>query len=336
MTTATSVNATAAEALPPAVEPGLGRNRIPSVSVVVPVFNEAENLEALFVRLQGALIACGDGSEVIFVDDGSVDESLDIMRSLRVRDQRFKILALARNFGHQVAVSAGMQHATRDTVVLMDADLQDTPELIEGFISRWREGWDVVYAVRRSRKEGPVKRAAYHIFYRVLDRLARIHIPADAGDFCLMDRRVVNSINALPERNRFVRGLRSWVGFRQTALPYDRAGRNAGEPKYTWLSLVGLAVNGVVSFSYFPLQLGMFLGFLAAASSLIGILVVLYLRLFTTASIPGFAATAIIVLFMAAVQLLALGAIGEYVGRIFDEVKQRPLFVLRERIGFSD
>jgi dolichol-phosphate mannosyltransferase len=312
------------------------RNRVPSVSVVIPVFNEAENLEALFIRLHRVLGSFADASEVILVDDGSVDESLEIMRSLHERDSRIKILSLARNFGHQVAISAGMRDASSDVVVLMDADLQDTPELIDGFVARWQEGWDVVYAVRRNRKEGPIKRAAYHVFYRLLHRLARIDIPPDAGDFCLMDRRVVETINSLPERNRFVRGLRSWVGFRQTALPYDRASRNAGEPKYTWSKLMRLALDGVVSFSYFPLQLGVLIGLAAACVSFIGIVLILYLRLFTDRSIPGFASTAIIVLFTAAIQLMALGAIGEYVGRIFDEVKQRPLFILRERIGFRD
>jgi polyisoprenyl-phosphate glycosyltransferase len=312
------------------------RNRVPSVSVVIPVFNEVENLEALFKRLQRVLAGFAPGSEVILVDDASQDHSLALMRDLRRRDRRIKILSLARNFGHQVAISAGMQHATGDVVVLMDADLQDTPELIEAFVRQWREGWDVVYAVRRNRKENVVKRAMYHLFYRMLHRLARIDIPPDTGDFCLMDRRVVDVINSLPERNRFVRGLRSWVGFRQIALPYDRPSRNAGEPKYTFGKLVRLALDGVVSFSYVPLQIGVYLGVVAALVSFVGIVVVLYFRLFTTRSVPGFAATAIIVLFTAGVQLLSLGAIGEYVGRIFDEVKQRPLFVLRERIGFDE
>jgi dolichol-phosphate mannosyltransferase len=316
--------------------PTLSRDHIPTVSIVVPVYNETENLEALYARIDDVLKAYTPESEIILVDDASTDESLLMMRNLRARDRRVKILSLARNFGHQVAISAGMQHATGDVVVLMDADLQDTPELVAQFVALWREGWDVAYAVRRNRKEGIFKRAMYHCFYRLLHSMARIDIPHDAGDFCLMDRGVVEALNALPERNRFVRGLRSWVGFRQIAVPYDRGGRNAGEPKYTLMKLVRLAVDGVVSFSYFPLQLGVFIGCAAALVSFVGIVVVLYFRLFTNLSIPGFAATSIIVLFTAAVQLLSLGAIGEYVGRIFDEVKQRPLFVLRERIGFED
>jgi glycosyltransferase involved in cell wall biosynthesis len=323
-------------AVEPLASAARSRERVPSVSVVVPVFNEAENLDTLFERLQQVLAAFPPDSEVILVDDASVDDSLAIMRELRRRDPRVKILSLARNFGHQVAISAGMQHANGDVVVLMDADLQDAPELIDAFVCRWHEGWDVVYAVRQNRKENVLKRAMYHVFYRVLHRLARIDIPQDSGDFCLMDRRVTDVINSLPERNRFVRGLRSWVGFRQIAVPYDRAARNAGEPKYTWSKLIRLAVDGVVSFSYVPLQLSVLVGFVAALASFLAIIVVLYFRLFTTRSIPGFASTAIIVLFTAGVQLLSVGAIGEYVGRIFDEVKQRPLFVLRERIGFDD
>lgn len=331
---------TTAVALQPAVRPSrsrtISRDRIPSVSIVIPVYNEIENLEALYARINTVLSSFAPDSEVILVDDASQDASLEMMRELRERDPRVKFLSLARNFGHQVAISCGMQHVNGDVVVLMDADLQDTPELLTKFVQLWQEGYDVCYAVRKNRKENVVKRAMYHMFYRILHNLSRIDIPHDAGDFCLMDRSVVDVLNSLPERNRFVRGLRSWVGFRQIAVPYDRAGRNAGEPKYTWSKLMRLAVDGVVSFSYFPLQLGVFIGCAAALVSFIGILAILYFRLFTDLSIPGFASTAIIVLFTSAVQLISLGAIGEYVGRIFDEVKQRPLFVLRERVGFDD
>jgi glycosyltransferase involved in cell wall biosynthesis len=313
----------------------LDRSSRATVSIVIPVYNESEILDTLFSRLCDTFSRLTDDFEVVLVDDASSDGSFEIMEGFNRRDPRFKVVRLARNFGHQVAITAGLLNATGDAVAIMDADLQDPPEVVEQFITHWREGWDVVYAVRRNRKENRFKRAAYYIFYRMLHRLARIDIPPDSGDFCLMDRHVVNLLNRLPERNRFLRGLRSWAGFRQMPLPYDRDRRLAGEPKYTLSKLVRLAADGVISFSYFPLQLGAVLGGICAALSFVAILIVLYFRLFTDRSIPGFAATAIITLFLGGVQMLVLGTMGAYIGRIYDEVKQRPLFVLRERVGFE-
>jgi dolichol-phosphate mannosyltransferase len=313
------------------------RGVLARLSVVVPVYNELEVVPRLVERVTRALDGAGAGAwEAILVDDGSADGTFEALREAHRRDPRLKVVRLARNFGHQVAISAGLEHASGDAVIIMDGDLQDPPELVPEFVRLWRDGWDVVYAVRRTRQEGWIKRAAYQLFYRVLRMLARLDIPLDSGDFCLMDRAVADVVVQMRERNRFVRGLRTWAGFRQTALPYDRDPRAGGAPKYTFRRLVHLALDGIIGFSYFPLRLGTLLGIGAAAASFFGILFVLYLRLFTDRSIPGFASTAIIILFLGGVQLFTLGLIGEYVGRIYDEVRRRPLFVVRERIGVAE
>ncbi|HEV8396027.1 MAG TPA: glycosyltransferase family 2 protein [Vicinamibacterales bacterium] len=313
------------------------RGALARLSIVVPIYNELEVVPQLVDRLTRALDGAGAGAwEAILVDDGSADRSFEALREAHGRDPRLKVVRLARNFGHQVAISAGLEYASGDAVMIMDGDLQDPPELVPEFVRLWRDGWDVVYAVRRTRQEAWIKRVAYQLFYRLLRMLARLDIPLDSGDFCLMDRCVVDVVVRMRERNRFVRGLRTWAGFRQTALPYDRDPRAGGAPKYTFRRLVHLALDGIVGFSYFPLRLGTLLGIGAAAVSFLGIVFVLYLRLFTDRSIPGFASTAIIILFLGGVQLFTLGLIGEYVGRIYDEVRRRPLFVVRERVGLPD
>ena len=304
------------------------------LSIVIPIYNEAMLVDQLADRLRGALAAPDIDWEAVVVDDGSADGSFEALCEYHRRDPRFKIIRLARNFGHQTAITAGLEHASGDAVVVMDGDLQDPPELLPQLVAKWREGWDVVYTVRRSRKESWAKRVAYRMFYRLLRALARLDIPLDSGDFCLMDRRVLDVVISMRERSRFVRGLRTWAGFRQTSLPFDRDSRAGGDSKYTTRKLVHLALDGLVGFSYAPLRLGTLLGIMAATVSFVGIVVVLYLRLFTAWSIPGFASTSIIILFLGGIQLFTLGLIGEYVGRIYDEVRQRPLFVVRERIGF--
>jgi dolichol-phosphate mannosyltransferase len=304
------------------------------LSIVIPIYNEAMLVDQLADRLRGALVAPDIDWEAVVVDDGSADGSFEALCEYHRRDPRFKIIRLARNFGHQTAITAGLEHASGDAVVVMDGDLQDPPELLPQLVAKWREGWDVVYTVRRSRKESWAKRVAYRMFYRLLRALARLDIPLDSGDFCLMDRRVLDVVISMRERSRFVRGLRTWAGFRQTSLPFDRDSRAGGDSKYTTRKLVHLALDGLVGFSYAPLRLGTLLGIMAATVSFVGIVVVLYLRLFTAWSIPGFASTSIIILFLGGIQLFTLGLIGEYVGRIYDEVRQRPLFVVRERIGF--
>jgi glycosyltransferase involved in cell wall biosynthesis len=303
------------------------------VSVVIPVYNEQENLDPLYDRLTTVLSQCEPCYEIVFVDDGSRDRGLELLHALEARDYHVKVVELARNFGHQVAISAGLDHACGQGVVIIDADLQDPPEVLPQFIAKWREGYDVVYAIREHRKEGWFKRIAYATFYRLLERIANIRIPLDAGDFCIMDRRVVDLLNGMPERNRFVRGIRSWVGLDQVGLVYERHERNAGEPKYTFRRLLYLALDGLVSFSYVPLRM---ISILGLSVSLVSILLAMfYLIKALTLGLypPGFATLVVAVFFLAGIQLITIGVIGEYVGRIFEEVKQRPLYVIRRVTG---
>ncbi len=299
----------------------------PEISVVLPVYNEVDNIPVLYERLTGTLAA--ERFEIVFVDDGSSDGSTEVMCGLVEKDDRVVVVELARNFGHQVAISAGLDHAAGRGVILMDADLQDPPEVLPQFIAKWREGYDVVYAVRQRRKESWVKRTAYSIFYRVLQRIASIKIPLDAGDFCIMDRRVVDILVGMPERNRFVRGIRSWIGLDQTGLAYERHLRNAGKPKFTFLRLLYLALDGLVSFSYVPLRAITLLGFVVSAISILLAVFYTVQRLTIGLNPPGFATIVIALFFLAGVQLVTLGVIGEYVGRIFEEVKRRPLYIVR-------
>jgi dolichol-phosphate mannosyltransferase len=243
------------------------------------------------------------------------------------------VIELARNFGHQVAISAGLDHARGAGVIIMDADLQDPPEVLPEFIAKWREGHDVVYAIREQRKEGALKRATYAAFYRLLQRVAQIEIPLDAGDFCIMDRRVVDLLNGMPERNRFVRGIRSWVGLSQVGLPYARQARHAGHPKYTFSRLIYLALDGLVSFSFLPLRVITLMGFAVSAVSILLAIAYTIQKITIGLSPPGFATLTVALFFLSGIQLVTIGVIGEYVGRIFDEVKRRPLYVVNQRIG---
>ncbi len=301
----------------------------PTLSVVLPIYNEKENISALYSRLVQTLDQVEPNFELVFVDDGSRDESCAILNGLAAQDARVTVVELARNFGHQVAVSAGMDYARGDGVILMDADLQDPPEVLPQFIARWKEGHDVVYAIREHRKENWAKRAGYALFYRILQRVANISIPLDSGDFCIMDRRVVDLLVGMPERNRFVRGIRSWVGLDQVGLAYERHARHGGRPKYTFSRLVYLALDGLVSFSFVPLRMIAVVGFGVSLVSLI-LAVIYFVQKLTIGLYPaGFATTIVAILFLAGVQLITIGVIGEYVGRIFDEVKRRPLYVAR-------
>jgi dolichol-phosphate mannosyltransferase len=302
----------------------------PEISVVVPLFNEAENLAELHRRLSAALVRDGGNYELVLVDDGSRDATGEMLRALRSADPHITAVFLSRNFGHQAALSAGLDHAAGRAVVLMDGDLQDPPEVLDQLVAAWRAGNEVVYAVRAQRKEGLLKRAGYALFYRLLRAISDLDIPLDSGDFCLMDRQVVEALRQLPERQRFVRGLRTFVGFRQTGLRYERAARSAGKPKYTFRALVRLAVDGLVSFSGSPLTVVTYLGLTSAALALAltGWVVV---DAFSNQETPrGWASTIIVVLFMSAVQLLSLGVIGEYIRRIFLETKGRPSYIVRE------
>lgn len=301
----------------------------PELSVVIPVYNEEENLPALHTRLTSVLQATALDYEIVFVDDGSRDASVALLKQQAADDQRVVVVELARNFGHQVAISAGLDHARGNGVIVMDADLQDPPEVLPQFIAQWQAGHDVVYAIREQRKEGWFKRATYAAFYRLLQRVANIEIPLDAGDFCIMDRRVVDLLTSMPERNRFVRGIRSWVGLDQIGLAYERQARHAGKPKYTFTRLLYLALDGLVSFSYIPLRLITLLGF--AISLLSIVLAVFYTikKLLYGLNPPGFATIVVSIFFLAGMQLIMTGVIGEYVGRIFEEVKRRPLYIVR-------
>ena len=310
------------------------------ISVIVPCFNEEAVLPALFARL-GAVAATWQADyEIICVDDGSRDRTWEILKARHAQDPRWRCLAFARNFGHQTAVSAGLHFATGDAVVVIDADLQDPPEEISRLLEKWREGFDVVYAVRQQRKEGWLKKICYWGFYRLMARLVPFEIPLDSGDFCLMSRRVVATINAMPERNRFVRGLRAWSGFRQVGLPYARAARAAGEPKYNLRKLFKLAADGLFSFSALPLRLAMHLGLWVSAFAFLGAAFTLVQKLFAAqfakiglAPSAGFPTIVISVLFLGGVQLICLGILGEYIGRIYEEVKGRPLWILRDSAG---
>jgi dolichol-phosphate mannosyltransferase len=327
--------------LGPGAALGAGRRaplppRPPEVSVVIPVYNEQENLPELYRRLTEVLDRAADGHELVLVDDGSRDRSLELLHGIAARDGRVLVVELARNFGHQVAISAGLDHARGRAVMIMDADLQDPPEVLPLFIERWRAGHDVVYAVREKRKEGLLKRTAYAAFYRLLQRVAQIDIPLDAGDFCIMDRRVVEVLNGMPERNRFVRGIRSWIGLDQIGLAYERHARYAGRPKYTFRRLVYLALDGLISFSYVPLRM---ISLLGLAVSLISIVLAAFYaiqKIFFELSPPGFATLVVSIFFLAGIQLVTIGVIGEYVGRIFDEVKRRPLYVVRQTVRHAD
>ncbi len=305
------------------------------VSLVVPVYNEEEVIEALHSRLIQVLGPAIGHFEVIFVNDGSKDRSPEMLDSICNADRRFKALHFSRNFGHQAAVTAGLHAATGAVVVVIDADLQDPPELIVRMLDAWAEGSHVVYAQKKRRMGvGPFKRMAYYVYYRLLNSLTEIEVPPDTGDFCLMDRRVVDLLNAMPERNRYVRGLRAWLGFRQTAIMFERPGRYAGVTKYPFRRMMALAVDGILSLSKAPLKIAMYFGFFVSAVSFLLGVVFAVERLAGDGNLArGWASTIVVVLFLGGVQLICLGVIGEFIGRIYDEVKQRPLYVIGRSTG---
>jgi glycosyltransferase involved in cell wall biosynthesis len=289
----------------------------------------------MYRRLKQMSESLNESVEIILVDDGSRDRSLELMRELHCKDPSLRYISFARNFGHQIAVTAGLRFTRGDAVVVIDADLQDPPELIPKMIEKWREGYQVVYAQRTRRlREGRVKRALAYAFYRVLRLLTDVDIPSDTGDFCLMDRQVVDVLNTLPERGRYLRGLRAWVGFRQAAVTFERDPRFAGNVKYTFRKSLGLALNGIISFSRVPLRIASYLGLLAAVFALIMIVLVVYWRIVKhPAPLMGFTLITAAIFFFGAVQLLCLGILGEYLGRVYEEVKGRPIYTLKEVAG---
>jgi polyisoprenyl-phosphate glycosyltransferase len=304
---------------------------MPKYSLVIPIYNEESTIPALYQRVSAVMDELDDTSELILVNDGSQDRTLELVRELHDRDERVVYLSLARNFGHQIAVTAGLNYVRGEAVIVLDGDLQDPPELIPDLLGLWREGYHVVYAQRTKRvQEGWFKRLCAFAFYRILKHLADVDIPTDTGDFCLMDRQVVDLINQMPERNRYLRGLRAWVGFNQIALEFDRDPRFTGEVKYTFVKSLGLAINGLVSFSSVPLRLSTYLGLFSAVLAIVMAILVLYWRVFTNSTLTGFATIAIAIFFLGAVQLISIGILGEYVGRIYEEVKNRPLYTLSE------
>ncbi|HYM09477.1 MAG TPA: glycosyltransferase family 2 protein [Bryobacterales bacterium] len=314
----------------------------PELSVIIPCFNEEAVLPLLRERLSAALDQLGVSWEVVFVDDGSTDRTPVMLCDLHRRDPRCKLIGLSRNFGHQTAISAGLSYASGNAVAIMDADLQDPPELLGACLEKWREGYEVVFAIRRKRKEGLLKRAAYGFFYRLLKAIADIDVPLDSGDFCLMDRRAADVLRSMPERNIFVRGMRAWAGFRQVGIPYERDARAAGNTKYPFRKLLRLALDGIFSFSTFPLRLATWFGLVIVALSMLVVIFVLIWRFsgfafmgHAAADIPGWAAGIVSVFFLGGVQLLILGVLGEYLARIYAEVKLRPRWVVSRSLGFD-
>jgi glycosyltransferase involved in cell wall biosynthesis len=308
----------------------------PSVSVAIPLFNEEEGLPELYRRLRDVLADLpGQGHEIVFVDDGSSDGTFEILESLAEIDPQVRAVRLSRNFGHQAALTAALDQVSGDVVVLMDGDLQDAPETIPLFLAKYAQGYDVVYAVRQKRKEGLLKRFCYAAFYRVIRRLSDIELPADAGDFSLLSRRVVNELRQSPERHRYLRGLRSWVGFRQIGVPVERDARFAGDSKYSLRKLISLACDGIFSFSVAPLRVATSIGAVAVLGSAAFAAYATFVHLFLNRSPAGFTALVVALTFLAGVQLLFLGLCGEYIGRIYEQVKQRPQYVV-DRIVATD
>jgi glycosyltransferase involved in cell wall biosynthesis len=301
------------------------------LSVVVPCYNEEEGIGACHARLTTVLQGMGEGYEIIYIDDGSRDRTAELLRALHEQDSHVVVLRLSRNFGHQPAVSAGLTMTRGEATVIIDADLQDPPELIPEMVALWRHGYQVVYGVRSSREgETTFKLWTAKLFYKMINRLSDIDIPLDTGDFRLIDHRVVEAFRQMPERHRLLRGMSSWIGFSQVGLNYHRASRVLGETKYPLKKMLSLALDGIVSFSTVPLRLVTLIGFCSAGISFLGIVYSILVRLFTHSWVRGWAISFIGMLFMSGVQLLCLGILGEYIGRIYTESKQRPLFLLRE------
>ncbi|MFZ5887381.1 MAG: glycosyltransferase family 2 protein [Chloroflexota bacterium] len=300
-------------------------------SIIAPIYNEKDNLHELHRRVSEVMNSMGQTWELILVDDGSSDGSTELIRELAKQDEHVRPVIFARNFGHQLAVTAGLDYSRGDAVVIIDADLQDPPELIPQMAEKWQEGYEVVYAVRAEREgESWFKLWTASLFYRLIYRITDVKIPLDAGDFRLMDRKVVNVMNSMRERHRFLRGMSAWVGFKQIGIEYKRAARKAGETKYPFRKMFRLALNAITSFSYFPLQVATFFGFFSAGIAILAIPVVIYLRASGSQAFFGQATTLIAVLFLGGVQLISLGILGEYIGRLYDEAKDRPLYIVRD------
>jgi len=307
-------------------------------SIIIPVYNEEKNITTLYQRLNKVVRSLKKEHELIFVNDGSSDTTLPKLVELNQSNQQVKVINFSKNFGHQMAVSAGLKYAQGELVAVIDADLQNPPELLPKFFKKAEEGYDVVYAIRTKRKESFLMKLAFATYYRFLKMIAEIDIPLDSGDFCIMKKRVVQAINLLPERNRFIRGLRSWVGFKQIGLEYEREARLAGESRYTFKKLLKLAFDGIFSFSYVPFKFMFYLGLSSIIFSFLAAIWVVYMKFFTTNynRVPGFATTVMLLVFIGGLQLFSMGVMGEYIKRIYDEVKQRPSYIIESTIGFHN
>lgn len=308
-----------------------------SCSVIVPIFNEEQVLPELYRRLTTVMQSISSQYCLLFINDGSSDNSLEILKELHAKDSHVHIINFSRNFGHQAALSAGYDHATGDFVVAIDADLQDPPEVIPLMVEQWRNGYEVVYGIRTHRMgEGAFKLWTARLFYRVLSRLTNVSIPHDVGDFRLLDKRAVNAFQRIREKNRYIRGLVSWLGFRQTGVPFTREPRFAGETKYPLRRMLKFALDGITTFSTVPLQLSSYLGLFVSCLCLLYLPYAFWLKFFTDRPVLGWTSLVVAVLFLGGVQLITLGVIGEYIGRIYEEVKQRPLYIVSDTVGLSD
>ena len=306
-------------------------NGKPTYTIIAPIYNEIDNIQTLYQRVSEIMDGTGESWEFVMVDDGSSDGSTEAILALQAQDQKVVPVIFARNFGHQIAVTAGLDYSRGDAVVIIDADLQDPPEVILQLIDKWKEGYEVVYAVRSKREgESWFKLFSAAAFYRLIQRITDVNLPMDTGDFRLLDRKVVKVLNGMREKHRFLRGMSVWVGFKQAGVEYERAERFAGETKYPLKKMLRLASDAITGFSYFPLQMATYLGFFVAGVSILAIPVVIILRLTGSHPLLGQATTLIAVLFLGGVQLISLGILGEYVGRLYDEAKDRPLYIVRE------
>ena len=306
-------------------------------SILVPMYNEEEVIEETYHRLKNVMDKIGESYELVFVNDGSKDKSAQIISELVKTDENIRLIDFSRNFGHQIAVTAGLDYVQGQAIVIIDADLQDPPEVIPQMLEKWREGYDVVYGKRLKRQgETAFKKASAHVYYRILGALTDGNIPRDTGDFRLIDRKVCEAIKRLPEKNRFLRGMVNWVGFNQVAVEYVRDERWAGETKYPLKKMLKFAADGIFSFTYKPLKLATYIGLFLSVIGFIYLLVVLFQKLFTDTALTGWASIMAVTLVFHGITLVILGIIGEYIGRIYEEVKGRPLYIVKETIGFKN
>ncbi len=310
----------------------------PRYSIVAPIYNEEGNIQKLYDRITAVMDSTGEDWELVTVNDGSRDRSFELLSDLSAKDSRIKIVNFARNFGHQLAVTAGLHHTAGDAVIIIDADLQDPPELILEMVERWKAGYHVVYAVRQERKgESWFKLFTAKLFYRIIYRITDVDIPLDTGDFRLMDRKVVNALNSMPEHNRFIRGLTSWIGFKQTGVTYVREAREWGETKYPLKKMVRFAMDAVTGFSYFPLQIMVYFAFILGVIAVLAIPVIAFLRVVLGVEfLGGQATTVILLLLLSSFQLFFLFVMGQYVARIYDEARRRPLYIVADTVGFEE